>query len=228
MVSLPPTRSISRSCRTRRSLACIASGMSPTSSRKSVPPLARSNFPRRCLVAPVKAPASWPKSSLSMSSLGSAAQLSFSSGPFARGRERVDRARDELLPGPALARSRARSPRSWRARRSARRASSSGALPDELPVVPLAARRRLRLGLGAVEAERRLDRDEERVGVERLLEEVQRAEARTARTAVSMVACPLIMMTGVSSLPLRTARGARRRRRRGESRRRGRGRSCAS
>ena len=63
----------------------MASGMSPTSSRKSVPPEARSNLPRRCLVAPVKAPASWPKSSDSMSSDGSAAQFSFSSGPLARG-----------------------------------------------------------------------------------------------------------------------------------------------
>ena len=39
---------------------------------------------RRAREAPVKAPASWPKSSLSISSAGTAAQLSFSSGPCAR------------------------------------------------------------------------------------------------------------------------------------------------
>ena len=55
----------------------MGSGMSPTSSRNIVPPDARSNLPRRCFVAPVKAPASWPKSSDSISSLGSAAQLIF-------------------------------------------------------------------------------------------------------------------------------------------------------
>ncbi len=78
-------------------------GMSPTSSRKRVPPPARSNLPRRCLVAPVNAPASWPKSSDSISSLGRAAQLSFSSGPFARGLSVwMARATSSLL-RPALA-----------------------------------------------------------------------------------------------------------------------------
>ena len=41
----PPTRSNSRSCSTRSSLTCIAGGMSPTSSRKSVPPSASSKRP---------------------------------------------------------------------------------------------------------------------------------------------------------------------------------------
>jgi hypothetical protein len=40
-------------------------GMLSTSSRKSVPPLAYSILPMRRFWAPVKAPASWPKSSLS-------------------------------------------------------------------------------------------------------------------------------------------------------------------
>ena len=39
MVRVPPTRSNSRSCSTRRILACMDSGMSPISSRKSVPSL---------------------------------------------------------------------------------------------------------------------------------------------------------------------------------------------
>ena len=58
--------------------------MSPISSRNSVPPCACSNLPRRCCVAPVKAPFSWPNSSLSMSSPGMAAQLSFTNGPSLR------------------------------------------------------------------------------------------------------------------------------------------------
>ena len=47
--SLEPRRVISRSCRTRRSLACMARGMSPISSRKRVPPSAYSKRP--CAVA---------------------------------------------------------------------------------------------------------------------------------------------------------------------------------
>ena len=58
--------------------------MSPISSRKSVPPWASSNLPRRTLTAPVKAPFSWPNSSLSISSCGTAAQLSFTKGPLLR------------------------------------------------------------------------------------------------------------------------------------------------
>ena len=42
-----PSGSTSFSCSTRSSFACIAIGMSPTSSRKSVPPLARTNLPSR-------------------------------------------------------------------------------------------------------------------------------------------------------------------------------------
>ena len=45
--SLPPTRVNSRSCSTRSSLTCADSGISPISSRKSVPPSASSNLPRR-------------------------------------------------------------------------------------------------------------------------------------------------------------------------------------
>ena len=35
---------------------CVSAGSSPTSSRKSVPPLASSKRPMRCCIAPVKAP----------------------------------------------------------------------------------------------------------------------------------------------------------------------------
>ena len=57
----------------------------------------------RVVAAPVKAPFSWPNSSLSSSSAGSAAQLTLTNGrSFAR-RALVDRARDELLADAALA-----------------------------------------------------------------------------------------------------------------------------
>ena len=59
----------------RSTLAWVLSDMSPISSRKMVPPSARSNFPFFWDTAPVKAPRSWPNSSLSMSSSGIAAQL---------------------------------------------------------------------------------------------------------------------------------------------------------
>jgi hypothetical protein len=63
------------SWRTRRTLAWAEAESSPTSSRKIVPPLASSKRPRRWWMAPVKAPRSWPKSSLSMRVSGMAAQL---------------------------------------------------------------------------------------------------------------------------------------------------------
>ena len=63
--------------------------------------------------------------------------------------------------------------------------------------MPLAARSSRASASARCEAERRLDGDEERVGVERLLEEVS-APRRVACTAVSIVAWPLIMMTGTS------------------------------
>ena len=50
-------------------------GSSATSSRKSVPPFARSNLPMWRSTAPVNAPFSWPKSSLSIYDAGSAAQF---------------------------------------------------------------------------------------------------------------------------------------------------------
>ena len=59
--------------------------------------------PRLRFTAPVKAPRSWPNSSLSSSVSGSAAQLTTTKGPSLRGRELVEHARDQLLAGAALA-----------------------------------------------------------------------------------------------------------------------------
>ena len=78
-----PTRIISRSWRTRSSLSCRAGVVSPISSRKIVPFSASSNRPGRSFVAPVNAPALWPKSVLSSSVSGSAPQLTATNGPLA-------------------------------------------------------------------------------------------------------------------------------------------------
>ena len=59
-------------------------GISAISSRKIVPPLAISKAPAFSLVEPVNAPFSWPNSSFSRISFGSAAQLRAKNGPFAR------------------------------------------------------------------------------------------------------------------------------------------------
>ena len=53
----------------------MSRGISPTSSRKRVPRWASSNFPGFVVTAPVKAPFSYPKSSLSTRFSAMAAQL---------------------------------------------------------------------------------------------------------------------------------------------------------
>src|SRR6267143_888165 len=75
MDRVPPKRSNSCSCRTRKSAIWVSTGSSPTSSRKIVPPSASSNRPRRRCNAPVKEPFSWPNNSEAIKSRGIAAQL---------------------------------------------------------------------------------------------------------------------------------------------------------
>ena len=91
------------SCRTRRSLVWRAGSRSPISSRKSVPPAAASKRPSRRALAPVKAPLSWPKSSLSTSVAGKAAMFTATKGAPWRAAVLVDGARHQLLAGAALA-----------------------------------------------------------------------------------------------------------------------------
>ena len=100
---LPPSRENSPSCSTCSSLACSAGRISPISSRNIVPWFANSNLPGFCWIAPVNAPRSKPNSSDSSSSVGSAAQFTFTNGLSRRERASVDRAGDELLAGAALA-----------------------------------------------------------------------------------------------------------------------------
>src|SRR6478735_5025851 len=66
MVLAPPSRRTTRDSSARNSLGCSSSGNSPISSRKRVPPLARSKAPGTLATAPVKAPRSWPNNSLSI------------------------------------------------------------------------------------------------------------------------------------------------------------------
>ena len=98
-----PTRSKVPSWSTRRSLVWSAGSRSPISSRKSVPPAAASKRPSRRAAAPVKAPFSWPKSSLSTSVGGSAAKFTATNGARLARAVLVDGARHQLLAGAALA-----------------------------------------------------------------------------------------------------------------------------
>ncbi len=75
--------------------------MSPISSRNSVPPSAESTRPFLPLPpAPVKEPASWPNSSLSMRLSGSAAQFTATKGLPARGEEACSALARCSLPTP--------------------------------------------------------------------------------------------------------------------------------
>ena len=100
--AVPPSGRTARSWSTRSSLACVASGMSPISSRNSVPPLAAAKRPSRRRSAPVNAPFSWPNSSDSSRVSGTAAQFTARNRPPRRRARPVDGLRHELLAGAAL------------------------------------------------------------------------------------------------------------------------------
>ena len=78
--------------------------MSPISSRKRVPPLAYWNRPMRSRSAPVKAPFTWPKSSLSRMFSESSAQFKRHEWLVAARAVDVQRLGDELFPGSAFSR----------------------------------------------------------------------------------------------------------------------------
>ncbi len=78
--SLDPTLVIFFSWSALKSFGCRLSGNSPISSRKMEPPFAVSNNPIRLEVAPVNAPFSCPKSSLSKRFSGMVAQFSSTNG----------------------------------------------------------------------------------------------------------------------------------------------------
>ena len=95
-----PTRSNSPSCSTRRNFTWMSGARSPISSRKIVPPSASSKRPCRSATAPVKAPFSWPNSSLSTSVGGSAAQLTRTSGRACRRLRSCSARANSSLPVP--------------------------------------------------------------------------------------------------------------------------------
>ena len=80
-----PSRENCWSCSTCSSLACNSGGISPISSSRIVPLLQSSNLPGFACVAPVNAPGSYPNSSLSRRSPGTAAQLTLRNVRCARG-----------------------------------------------------------------------------------------------------------------------------------------------
>src|SRR3989454_521223 len=110
---VPPTRKKVRSSSTRSSFTCVAGAISPTSSRKIVPPSASSKRPSRRSAAPLKAPFSWPNSSLSSSVSGSAAHFTSRNAvsPSPRARPLGSGSVDSTSPSVEIERSRA-SPRS--------------------------------------------------------------------------------------------------------------------
>ncbi len=75
-----PRRSNSLSCRNRRSWLCKVIPISPTSSRKRVPPSACSTRPAWSRTAPVKAPRACPNSSLLSNCSERAGQLTVTKG----------------------------------------------------------------------------------------------------------------------------------------------------
>ena len=99
-VSAPPTRSNSRSCRTRNRRSCTRISAAPISSRNKVPRSASSKRPKRWRTAPVKAPFSCPNSSLSNTPSGSEAQLSRTNEALRLGLRPCKRLASTSLPVP--------------------------------------------------------------------------------------------------------------------------------
>jgi hypothetical protein len=95
-----PTGRTSPSCSTRSSLTCSASGMSPISSRKIVPPSAAWNSPLCACTAPVNAPRACPNSSDSSSGSGIAPQFTATNARSRRGLARWIARASSSLPVP--------------------------------------------------------------------------------------------------------------------------------
>ncbi len=123
--SLSPRRLIVRDSSTRSSFGCSASGSSPISSRKIVPPCAASNDPARAATAPVNAPRACPNSSPSIDRAGQRRAVDDHERPRRARRRVVDRPRGQLLACAGLAEDQHRSRRSARRAPSARTARAS-------------------------------------------------------------------------------------------------------
>ena len=215
MVSSPPTRSNSRSCRTRSSLSCSPGVTSPISSRKIVPLSASSKRPSLRLMAPVNAPFSWPNSSDSSSVSVSAPQFTFTNGPAGPLGTGVDGPRHQLLAGARFAvdvhrrvggrdlldglEHRASSPASRRrSRRSDRGRRRRRAGPRSPPATRSSARRSSRSSSARATLRRTTS------GANGFCRK-SKAPSRIASTAVSTVPNAVTIMTGQSGSRSRTA-----------------------
>ena len=154
--------------------------MSPISSRKMVPRLARLKSPGSAVFASVKAPLAWPNSSLSSSVSGMAAQLMATNGPPPAVAPGVDGAGDDLLAGAALARDEDRGVGLRHAVDEVVDLLHRGALADER-VEPGSLSRleaqALYLFAQAAVGRRAVDGDGEHVDLDGLVDEVVRARA---------------------------------------------------
>ena len=191
----PPSRSSSPSSSTRSSLAWVPAARSPISSSSRVPPCARSNLPRRRATAPVKAPFSWPKSSLSSSSPGIAAQLTFTKGRARRAEPACSARATSSLPVPFSPVTSTRASLAALLATVSRSRRITGLSPRISPVAPRAARRpafssRRRCRSSALAMD-----TSSRPGCSGFSMKSS-APRRTASSAVWMVPWPLIMMTG--------------------------------
>ena len=99
-----PTGVTSRCCNTRSNLGWSSSGISPTSSRKTVPPSAARNTPAERPAAPVKEPFSCPNSWLSANVTVSAAQLTGMNGLAAARAAMMNNCAPEFFAGAGFAR----------------------------------------------------------------------------------------------------------------------------
>ena len=95
-----PTGSKSPLSSTRRSFVCCVGGTLAISSRNSVPPSASSKRPTRSVLASVKAPRTWPKSSLSNTVAARPPTLTVTSGLPARGEQACSSRATSPLPVP--------------------------------------------------------------------------------------------------------------------------------
>jgi hypothetical protein len=147
--------------------------MSAISSRKIVPPCASSNLPRRSATAPVNAPATWPNSSLSISSSGIAAQLTSTNGRRRAAQPWMLRATSSL-PVPFSPKMSTR-PLVGAAMATCSRSVHQRALPDHRVARVDAGPQRLVLGL-EMTLPQRVAHDQHRLlERQRLLDEVERA-----------------------------------------------------
>ena len=195
---VPPTRWTFCSSITRSTLACASSDMSPISSRKSVPPSACSNLPLRCSVAPVNEPFSWPKSSLSSSSRGIAAQLTSTKGPCARGLRSWRRRATSSLPVPFSPWIRTRALVGATFSTSARISARAALLPTMRVVASDSRPRRAVFSLASLRSWAALRTASSTRSRSSGFSMKSKAPRRVASTAVSMVPWPEIMTTSVS------------------------------